>query len=117
MVYEHRILAEMILGRHLSADEVVHHIDGNGHNNHLDNLQITTRGEHTSRHSAERTRERGVSDAQAQKFCPRCQTIKPRGAFTPRINHGREAGASYCRPCTADYVRERGRARRQENRR
>jgi hypothetical protein len=36
----HRIVAEQKLGRPLQKGEVVHHIDGNRHNNHPDNLMI-----------------------------------------------------------------------------
>jgi hypothetical protein len=36
----HRIVAEQKLGRPLQRGEVVHHIDGNRHNNHPDNLMV-----------------------------------------------------------------------------
>lgn len=44
--HQHRVVAEKKLGRPLSHGEVVHHIDNNGHNNHPDNLLITTQSEH-----------------------------------------------------------------------
>jgi hypothetical protein len=39
-VYEHRLVAEQMIGRPLLAHEQIHHKDGNKQNNHPDNLQI-----------------------------------------------------------------------------
>lgn len=39
-VAEHRLVMEATLGRYLTRDEVVHHIDGNPENNHPDNLMV-----------------------------------------------------------------------------
>lgn len=39
-VWQHRMVMEQKLGRLLEPKEVVHHIDGNGLNNHPDNLQL-----------------------------------------------------------------------------
>lgn len=49
----HTLLAEMKLGRKLQEDEIVHHVDGNILNNHLDNLKVLTRGEHQKEHWGE----------------------------------------------------------------
>lgn len=45
------IMAEK-LGRPLTRNEIVHHIDGNWRNNALSNLEITTRSEHIKEHLA-----------------------------------------------------------------
>lgn len=38
--HAHRIIAEQIIGRPLREGEVIHHVDGNKHNNHPSNLAL-----------------------------------------------------------------------------
>lgn len=45
-VYEYRIVAERKLGRLLTSEEIVHHIDGNPVNNAIDNLAVMSQAEH-----------------------------------------------------------------------
>lgn len=47
---EHRVVMEKHLGRNLSSDEVIHHIDGNSSNNHIGNLLVVTQSEHVKIH-------------------------------------------------------------------
>lgn len=47
---EHRRIMRLKIGRPLEENEVVHHKDGNPHNNKPSNLQIMTRSEHTRLH-------------------------------------------------------------------
>jgi hypothetical protein len=51
---EHRVVIERILGRKLAFNEVVHHIDGDRHNNDPRNLAVMDRGEHMRMHIAKR---------------------------------------------------------------
>ena len=39
-VLEHRVVMENYLGRLLTKGEVVHHLDGNKHNNQIENLEL-----------------------------------------------------------------------------
>jgi hypothetical protein len=47
---QHVVVMEGILGRRISKDEVVHHIDEDTYNNSPGNLRLMTRSAHTSLH-------------------------------------------------------------------
>lgn len=47
---KHRFVMEEFIGRSLSKNELVHHIDGNRQNNDIENLKIVTRSEHKKLH-------------------------------------------------------------------
>lgn len=50
-VFDHRLVMERILGRHLKPGEVVHHIDGNPANNSPGNLRLfPNQSAHTAHH-------------------------------------------------------------------
>jgi hypothetical protein len=51
-VYEHRLIAEKMLGRKLERGEVVHHIDFNSFNNNPDNLRVMKHRDHIILHKA-----------------------------------------------------------------
>jgi len=46
----HRVLAQDILGKELSVDEVIHHVDDDHHNNSVDNLMLMNRSTHGKLH-------------------------------------------------------------------
>ena len=46
----HRLIMERYLGRDLTFNEVVHHINRNKLDNRVENLQLMTRSEHTRLH-------------------------------------------------------------------
>lgn len=56
--YEHRLVAEKILGRRLQPGEVVHHRDHNKVNNNPANLEIVTRAQHGVEHRRRDSRRR-----------------------------------------------------------
>lgn len=47
---EHRMVVEAHIGRSLSKDEEVHHLDHNKLNNDLNNLQILSKSDHAKLH-------------------------------------------------------------------
>lgn len=49
-VAEHRLIMEEFLGRYLTSEEHVHHIDENPHNNEISNLEIVSKAEHNRKH-------------------------------------------------------------------
>lgn len=55
-VKEHRLVVEENLGRILDRKEVVHHIDGDKRNNHINNLRVMTHSEHTRLHLLKRNK-------------------------------------------------------------
>lgn len=52
-IYKHIVIAEGFLGRKLSGDEVVHHIDENPSNNEPSNLAVMTKDKHIALHKKE----------------------------------------------------------------
>ena len=48
--HEHRVVAEKKIGRRLRTGEIVHHIDGDCHNNKPENLEIMSRADHIRVH-------------------------------------------------------------------
>lgn len=51
--HEHRVVMEKHLGRALIKGEIVHHLDGDKHNNSIENLQLMTQSEHIALHREE----------------------------------------------------------------
>jgi hypothetical protein len=71
IVYYHRYVASLKLGRWLRPDEVGHHIDENPKNNHWDNLKIMTASEHSIHH---RNKLRPKKIAYYNR-CPVCKNL------------------------------------------
>jgi len=65
-VLEHRIIMENHLGRLLTPDEIIHHINENKKDNRIENLQITTQTEHAHNHGTER------GQLYVELICPEC---------------------------------------------
>lgn len=67
----HRWFMEQTLGRKLSSDEVVHHVNENKLDNDIGNLQIMTRSEHAKLHSKPPYFPEGIYDNLREKFTGR----------------------------------------------
>ena len=50
-IYEHRLVMETYLGRYLTRQEKVHHLDGDRTNNVIENLELIHDEEHTTYHN------------------------------------------------------------------
>ena len=57
-IMEHVLVMEAVIGRHLTEDECVHHINGKKDDNRAENLKLMTKSEHMSYHSKKRWDEK-----------------------------------------------------------
>jgi hypothetical protein len=57
-VAEHRLVMEKHLGRYLTKNEVVHHINEDTLDNRIKNLELMTASEHMKSHSAIKNRDK-----------------------------------------------------------
>lgn len=81
--YEHRLVMADKLGRYLLPSEIVHHIDEDIQNNHPDNLEIRSRGEHMREHYAGKPRPSAQKQRRENgKFAPELDK-KPREKKKP----------------------------------
>lgn len=83
-VYEHIYVVESTLGKLLSEEEVIHHLDGNKANNRFANLLVLSRSSHAKLHQwldsgayrCESSIRKGMNSGKAKviepKYCENC---------------------------------------------
>ena len=82
--YEHRLIAERVLGRPLPAGAVVHHVDDIGTNNANSNLVVLqSAAEHRQLHRRLRVLRAG-GDPWTDRLCSDCERVKPATEFGSR---------------------------------
>ena len=68
--YEHRVVAEGLIGRRLDAGEIVHHKDGNKRNNQPNNLEVApSRWHHNAKHRKLSTPRQAPGQPNEQILC------------------------------------------------
>jgi len=94
-----RYLLEQYLGRELTKDETVDHIDNDFTNNNISNLQILSRSDNAKKFSAFNSAETGVFT------CPECfkSFIKNLGDVRHNNIKRKKAGPFCSKPCSGRY--------------
>lgn len=103
-VQEHYLVAEAALGKPLPTEAVVHHVNGDGHDNRNRNLVVCeNQGYHRLLHARLRVLRRGGWPG-LDRICRPCDRVLPLEAFSSG-NNGTLDG--YCRECRAHRAAQR----------
>lgn len=101
-----RYLMEQHLGRPLSDDEDVHHIDENPSNNDISNLEIIMHGEHQRRHSQKYFDKKIYCSCCGKEFVWTSKQQSDHARNTRRSNR-KDTGLVFCsKRCAGIYGRK-----------
>lgn len=104
-VLHHRVVMENMLGRLLTKDEVVHHINGDKKDNRECNLEIMSNSEHASHHGEY------VTKSMSEWVCPWCSKVFTREIYECRYLTGKAGWCTCsksCRSSLSSFVTRHG---------
>ena len=96
-VLEHRVIMENHIGRLLQRNEVIHHRNGNGKDNKIENLELMSASEHNSLHNS----LRGI--AMVDIICPNCALLFTRERRKTHLSNKRFTSTSCSISCRGKY--------------
>ena len=101
---EYRYIMEQYLGKKLSFNEVVHHINGDKKDNRIENLELQTRSNHSSQAMKGNTNSKGtIHNTHKYKdgkfWCNRCKRYLDKDQFW-KSKSKRYGVRTYCKKCT-----------------
>jgi uncharacterized protein (DUF1330 family) len=100
-VKEHRWLMEQHLGRYLTKDEHVHHINGDRTDNRIENLQLISSSKHTSFHNKGNNYAKANIIDMSNRKCCYCEGTE---TYT---RHWFRVGSDFCCSYCNDKLRKR----------